>query len=152
MDNCLINADIIVNNNGLFVIEIAARPSGHYLHDMFVPLCTGIDMASEYIKFQIGKEYTFKPKITRLLQIRFFDFENCIIESLPSEEIIRNSGSCRLIRWECNIKKGQYMGPVINGHSIMGRGYFIVEGESEEELESQTNWILGLFAVHTLPK
>ena len=37
------------------------------------------------------------------------------------------------------------MNKVINGHSIMGRGFFIVEGENEENLIRQSDWIMSQF-------
>lgn len=150
MNECLINADIILNNEGIFVIEISARPSGHYLHDVFVPLCTGIDMSKEYINYLMGNPYRFIPEYTKSMQIRFFDFEDCIIESVPEQKELMRNEACNLIKWECNIKPGDKMGKVIDGHSIMGRGYFIVEGENEMDMHKKCEWILGQFKIRSI--
>lgn len=40
-NNCIIHTDVIVNDNDVFVIEISPRPSGHYLHNVFVPFVSG---------------------------------------------------------------------------------------------------------------
>lgn len=143
--NCLINADIIVKNHEAFVIEISPRPSGHNLHNLFVPLATGIDMAEEYIKFLLGGKFSFDPQYTKCLQIRFFDFQNVIVKKIPNEDMLKNSKQCNLVYWKCNISPNETMEPVTNGKSIMGRGLFVVEGKDEANLIEQSSWILSQF-------
>lgn len=145
INQCLLNADIIVNENGIFPIEVSARPSGHNLHNLFVPLATGIDMMEQYIKFLMGdKDFTFIPKYKKKLLIRYFDFENCVITSIPSEKELKDKGYS-LLQWKCNIKEGERMEKVIDGHSIMGRGYFVLEGNLEVELQQQGERVLEEF-------
>lgn len=144
-NNCLLHADIIVKNDRVFVIEISPRPSGHNLHNLFVPLATGIDMAEEYIKFLLGKKFSFDPQYTKCLQIRFFDFQNVIVKEIPSEDMLKKSEQCNLICWQCNIRQNEKMNPVINGKSIMGRGLFVIEGEDEDDLIRQSSWVLSQF-------
>lgn len=144
-DDCLLNADLIINEDEVFVIEIAPRPSGHNLHNVFVPMATGIDIAEEYIKFLLGKTYIFETDKIKQIQIRFFDFEEVVINKVPDKEELMESERCNLILWNCNIKNGEKMGKVLNGHSIMNRGFFIVEGENEKDLQQQSEWILSQF-------
>lgn len=144
-DNCLLNADLIINDDEVFVIEIAPRPSGHNLHNVFVPLATGIDIAEEYIKYLLDKPSKFETDIVRRIQIRFFDFEDVTINKIPTEKELKESGKCRLILWNCNINQGEKMNKVVNGHSIMDRGFFVIEGDSEEDLQNQSTWVLSQF-------
>lgn len=144
-DDCLINADIIMNDNGIFVIEIAPRPSGHYLHDVFVPITTGVDIAKEYIKFLLGKDYRFESENIKCMEIRFFDFEDVIVKRVPDVNDLKWSNRCNIKEWKCNIHNGDFMDKVINGHSIMGRGYFIIDGTDETDLREQSKWILSQF-------
>lgn len=144
-DNCLLNADLIINDDEIFVIEIAPRPSGHNLHNVFVPQATGIDIAEEYIKFLLGKEYRFETEDIRTIQIHFFDFEDKTIKEVPTIEELKQNNECDIIMWNCNINVGDYMNKVVNGHSIMGRGFFIVEGKDEDDLIRQSEWILSKF-------
>lgn len=146
-NNCLINADLIVNQNEVFAIEAAPRPSGHNLHNVFVPLATGVDIAEEYIKYLLNKPYGFIPDYIRQVQIRFFDFNDVVVESVPTEREIRESLGDDLIKWECNIKTGEHLGKVVNGHSIMGRGFFIVNGKDEADLISKSEWVLAQFKI-----
>lgn len=49
-----------------------------------------------------------------------------------------------LLEWKCGIAQGEVLAPVKDGHSLMGRGYFILEGE-ERELRGQIKEIKALF-------
>lgn len=149
-DNCLLNADLIVNEEDIFCIEISPRPSGHNLHSMFVPEATGVDMVQEYIRFLMGEKGEFSPEHINPVQIRFFDFENGIIDKVPTLVELEASGKCHIINWNCQIKEGDYMQKVVDGHSLMGRGFFVVKGDSEEDLIKQSNWVLDQF--HMKPK
>lgn len=147
LKECLLHADIIEGETGLFVIELSARPSGHNLHNLFTPLCTGVDMAEEYIRYRMGKEYCFRPKETKSMMIHYFDMEG-EVKQIPGEERVREilkTGKTTLGRWECHICTGEVLGPVLDGHSIMGRGYFILEGADKEELLHQSEMIKCLF-------
>lgn len=145
MDNCLLHADIMINGQDIFVIEASARPSGHNLHNVLVPLSTGVDMIKEYIHFLTDKPFSFIPKYTKGMLIRYFDFENRTVRYVPGECDIAKKTGFNLIKWKCNIKKGDYMNKVTDGHSIMDRGFFVIEGTDEEELQRQGNWILSQF-------
>ena len=142
---CLLHADIIINEDGVFPIEIAPRPSGHNLHDVFVPLATGVDMIQEYINYCRRDSYSFTSDSIRNLQIRFFDFENVVIKRVPTIDDIRLLLGEKLIVWNCNISEGDIMHSVSDGHSIMPRGYFVVEGKDEEALVKISNSVLNMF-------
>lgn len=141
LSECLLHADIIRGVEGPFVIELSARPSGHNLHNLFTPLCTGIDMAEEYIKYRLRQPYRFTPVCTRQMMIHYFDMEGCVAK-VPGREELKEFP---LIRWECNIKEGEKLGPVSDGHSVMGRGYFILEGSNQAALLMQAEKIKNLF-------
>ena len=40
---------------------------------------------------------------------------------------------------------GDKLEKVTNGKSIMGRGFFVIEGKNEKDLIKNSNWILGQF-------
>lgn len=85
----IMHADIILNNENIFIIEMSLRPSGHYLHNIFTPHVTGIDMVEEFIKKCIGSPYNFKVNYIKNSIIHFFNFENELINKIPtSEELI----------------------------------------------------------------
>ncbi len=154
LSECLLHADIIRGENGPFVIELSARPSGHNLHNLFTPLCTGVDMAEEYIKYRMGKTYCFMPDATKCMMIHYFDIQGKVI-SVPGKEdveklLIGQTGefgemACKLVCWNCNIREDDELSPVSDGHSLMGRGYFVLEGESKELLQTKAEEIKKLF-------
>lgn len=143
--DCIFHADIIVNQEGVFVVEIAPRPSGYNLHNVFLPLAAGIDPIEQYIKFLLDEPYEFENKEIRLVQMCYFNFENLTICKIPSEEWLRNSQYCRLMEYKCNIHQGEYMKQITDGSSIMGRGYFVIEGEDDADLKQQREWIMKQF-------
>lgn len=142
---CLLHADLIRGENGPFVIELSARPSGHNLHNLFTPLCTGVDVAEEYIKYRMGKPFCFVPKQTKSMMIHYFDMQGevkqvpdqvQVEQTLKELHQISENGlpEVSLIKWECHIIAGEALQPVSDGHSLMGRGYFILEGDDQKEL------------------
>ncbi len=145
--DCLFHADLMIQADKIFVIELSARPSGHYLHDVFTPLAAGIDMAAEYIKCRLGRFYSYRPEKIGKMMIRYFDLSGRI-KTVPTESIVRErlekSSNC-LIQWQCNIAPGDCLEPVTAGHSLMKRGYFVLKGNTEAELISGGEAVLGLF-------
>ncbi len=146
-NDCLVNADLIINDNEIFVIEAAPRPSGHNLHNVFVPLATNIDIAEEYIKFLLGEQYNFVAETIKNIQIRFFDFEEVLVKRVPRKDELVHTLEESLVMWNCNIHKNDYLGKVVNGHSIMGRGFFVVKGSTEKELIQKSDWVLSQFDI-----
>lgn len=142
LGECLLHADLIRSAQGPFVIEMSARPSGHNLHNLFTPLCTGIDMAEEYIKYRMGQAWNFTPAVTRQAMIHYFDLQGEVMD-VPVQEQVRQSEPS-LIGWDCHIRAGEELMPVSDGHSLMGRGYFILEGE-EGELRDKVRRVKALF-------
>lgn len=139
LTNTILHADIIRREGNLpFVIELSARPSGHRLHDVFTPLVTGINMIECYIQLVQGRVDNVKGKIEHKEKdkeesylIHYFDMENCEVTRIPTEEELRRKYP--LVGYECHLTKG-YQQKVVDGHSVMGRGYFILKGEKEEQL------------------
>jgi len=141
---CLLHADIIKSGRGPFAIELSARPSGHNLHNLFTPLCTGVDMAGEYIKYRMGLAYDFAPRSTRAMMIHYFDLQGKV-SHVPDEEQIGRALEAKLLAWQCNIREGEELGEASDGHSLMGRGYFVLEGGNDSFLREQGEKVKALF-------
>lgn len=149
LDNCLLHADIIREKDGsLFVIEMSARPSGHNLHNLFVPMATGVDMISEFLKYslpQLSASYSFAPVNTRRLLIRYFDLPAGQLQRVPLKEDLHKHYP--LLTFECHMKEGMRLKQVTDGHSLMSRGFYIVEGSDQDDLISISNDIQKEFVV-----
>lgn len=141
---CLFHADLIDGRRGPFVIELSARPSGHNLHNLFTPLCTGVDMVREYIRYRRGMAYCFCPRQVESMMIHYFDIEGKV-EQVPEREQVERVVQTKLEAWECHIQKGEVLSAVSDGHSVMGRGYFILKGGDERLLAEDTQAVKRLF-------
>lgn len=145
LKECLLHADIIRSKEGPFAIELSARPSGHNLHNLFTPLCTGVDMAEEYIKYRMGLPYSFTPKSIKPMMIHYFDMQGKV-KSVPDKRKVKEILKAQLAVWNCHIRAGEELRPVSDGHSVMGRGYFVLEGKDASLLQEQAELVKGLFS------
>ena len=147
LQDCLLHADLMISGERIFVIELSARPSGHHLHDLFTPMVTGVDMAEAYIRSQCGLPYTYEPTEERRLLIRYFALPAGVVKTVPGKEELALPTGIRLCAWDCEIRPGDRLERVTTGHSVMGRGYFILEGDTDEEMEAAADEVLGRFEV-----
>lgn len=144
LQECLLHADVIKTDEGPFVVELSARPSGHNLHNLFTPLCTGVDMAEEYIKYRMGLPYCFEAAGTRLMMIHYFDMQG-IVKSVPDQSTVEKALNINLTAWQCYLRKGDKLTSVSDGHSLMGRGFFVLEGGDFSDLLMKAQSIKSLF-------
>ena len=151
LQECLFHADLMIEEapeDPIFVIELSARPSGHNLHNLFTPLATGVDMAEQYLRYRAGMDYSFLPCCTEHMLIHYFDMEG-VVTSAPSEKEVVEAlqQSVRLRKWLCTIGSGERLCHISTGHSLMGRGYFILSGSTEERLLEAAETVKELFGV-----
>ena len=76
-------------------------------------------------------------------KIRYFDLEKVRVNYVPTADELKDNYP--IVAWNCNIRPGDILGKVTNGASIMGRGYFCIQGSSRDELIKIANDILGEF-------
>ena len=116
----------------------------HNLHNLFTPLCTGVDVADQYICHRIGMECSFVPERTRRMMIHYFDLEGRV-QVVPNEKEVKEILGDALIIWNCNINVGDDLAKVSDGHSLMGRGFYVLEGKNHEELIDGIKQIKNMF-------
>ena len=46
---------------------------------------------------------------------------------MPNADDLKHVLGENLVMWNCNISNGDYLGKVVNGHSIMGRGFLLLK-------------------------
>lgn len=146
LDHSIIHGDIMVNAENIFLIEISGRPSGHHLHDILVPLATNVDLIKEYLNYILGMEYNVVQHQIKHMALHFWNFENGYIEKVPNLEALQKEPSINMIDYQCHILEGSYL-DIIRDDTVLDRGYFIVEGDSIEDIERQCNTILDNFVV-----
>ncbi|MCR4740286.1 MAG: ATP-grasp domain-containing protein [Lachnospiraceae bacterium] len=135
----IVHADIIMHGDDPFVIEMSPRPSGHRLHNLFTPMVTGVDMISDYIDHLMNKRpEDHVTERDEVYIIRYFDMES-EIKRIPDRESLIKKYS--LSEYECNLTPGEKT-KIKDGHSLMGRGFFILKGSSEKEVVDKAAAVL----------
>lgn len=142
IDNAIFHADLIEAEDGFFPIELSARPAGHDLHNLFTPLVTGVDTVENYLRFALGKPYSFQPLQYRGGLIRFFDFGGCTITAVPDENDLMTRYP--LAAYSCALRPGDRLDTVRDG-SVMHRGFFVLRGDDEAVLTAQADALLAEF-------
>lgn len=173
-ENCVVHADLIRRRgeNGEltdipFVIETSARPSGHNLSNLFTPLAGGVTLVEDFLKLALlmkqdsgslpdgeslwkkeqeeEREKLFVPKTVRKLLIRYFDLPEGIVRRVPDPELL--AGKYPLLDYSCRILPGEELSLVRDGASVMGRGYYILEGKDDRELDELDAGIRSEFVI-----
>lgn len=141
LKDCILHADIMLVNDNPYMIEISPRPAGLNIIDKLTPSSTGKNIVSEFIKYQIGKEFDFTYQNTKKYSlIRYIDIENTYINNELNIDKLKNIFDID----EINIvmKKGDYLGEISNGKELLLRGYYIISDNSYEKLEKRNIDIL----------
>lgn len=150
VNNVILHADLILNKDGIFVIELSGRPSGHKLHNYFTPMVIGVDILDNYFNFLYNLEYSFVVLKRKNMVLKFIDFENCIIKKIPTIEKLKKIIGKNLKEFNCALYEGQKLGKIENGNSIAERGFFILEGKNEEKLKEMIEIILKEFDIERI--
>ncbi|MCI9335687.1 MAG: hypothetical protein HFI98_13295, partial [Lachnospiraceae bacterium] len=87
---------------------------------------------------RMGLSCDFVPHKTGRMLIHYFDLQGKIAY-IPSKEQVRKALRARLLEWQCNIKAGDELKAAGDGHSLMGRGYFVLEDEGGKDRNAQEN-------------
>lgn len=127
VEDALVHADLMFDENAIEVIELSCRPSGHFIHDQLVPLATGVDPVEAFIRVCVCGEELPELGEVRSLYLGFFGFENCVIDEVPEDESVCEEFAPLI--FESSIRKGDVFGPVTDG-SVTLRGHFIIEENS----------------------
>ncbi|WP_261923652.1 acetyl-CoA carboxylase biotin carboxylase subunit family protein [Shewanella sp. NFH-SH190041] len=130
LDNCLLHADILVEDNQCYVIELSGRPSGYFLSQKVVPYVTGINFLEQGINIVLDETINLKYSNTKYLAISFLDFVNHDSDQLLSNEILEKLPY--IIESKVNfefLRKG-----IKNGRDVYNIGYVLINGNSHEEL------------------
>lgn len=143
ISDCVMHADIIVKDNNVCVIEMAGRPSGHYIHKELFKYATGGNIIEDFVKYCLEDTIKIFDNKIKLVAESFFDFENVKISSVPNEDLVMNNTN--ILSYYCTIKPGDYMMKIVDGHSVASRGYFIVQGDNEKEITDNIIKIKALF-------
>lgn len=150
LDDCLMHVDIMDDGKEAFIIELSPRPSGHYLHNYFTRYATGFDMLSEYIDYATARARGEEHKVcytynAESMLIRYFDLLEGVIEHLPPQEEIEAMEG--VFCYNCYMKEGDRLGKVIDGGSVMGRGFYVVKADTLDKCKEICSEIENKFII-----
>ena len=90
-------------------------------------------------------EGLFRPEKTRKLLIRYFDLAKGTVLSVPDPGELKERYP--LLDYVCHIRPGDQLTEVRDGASVMGRGYYILEGENDAQLDAADEKLRAEFRV-----
>ena len=90
-------------------------------------------------------EGLFRPEKTRKLLIRYFDLAKGTVLSVPDPGELKERYP--LLDYVCHIRPGDQLAEVRDGASVMGRGYYILEGENDAQLDAADERLRAEFCV-----
>ncbi|WP_294376397.1 acetyl-CoA carboxylase biotin carboxylase subunit family protein [uncultured Clostridium sp.] len=125
INNCLINADILIDNNVVYIIEMAGRPAGYFISRKIIPEVTGVNFLFEGINMAINKECDFRVKQKNILIVDFLDYVKGKILEFPTNEQLEKLEFIH----ESNLhfKCGDVVKRITCGKDIYNRGYVIIK-------------------------
>lgn len=135
INHCLLHCDLMWYQEKPMLIELSGRPSGHNLHNVFTPLATGVSMVDRYIDY-VEDHKTVQAErdaAIRQLLIGYFDSDPCQLTEIPDTAVLQKQFGNRLLHYDCRMKPGK-LKEIRDGHTLMERGYYILEGQDKAAL------------------
>ncbi len=139
----LLHADIMVDGDRPFAIEVSARPSGHGISADLVALATGCDSLDLFLDSCVGgNDLPATPDVKKLF-LGFFDFGAGKVLSCPDPAFLKEK--YRLLKYVQNFGAGADFGDTVDG-TVTERGRFIMRVEQGDPLEHMAS-LLGEFEI-----
>ncbi|MDJ0616480.1 MAG: ATP-grasp domain-containing protein [Calothrix sp. MO_192.B10] len=135
LKNCILHADIIVNNSGeIFILDISGRPSGFNISAKMVPAATGVEIIYTAIQMALGYPVSFTCKshqngaVLRMLAApkgRFLAIEGI-------EKVRHIPG---VVDVESFLEPGEMITERRTGTTGYRNGYILTSGKTREEAD-----------------
>lgn len=140
IDIAVFNADIILSNDKAYIIDISPRAAGLNIISKLITSSYGFNIYEYYINQILGKPNKKISKTNTYTLLQYIPFENILVEKDIDVSYIQKK--YQIVYMEYNIPKGEYMGKITNAAHALKRGFYIIEGQSYEELQKRNNDIL----------
>ena len=124
--------DILIKNNKVYILEMAARTSGGWFCAGTVPIATGVNILKSLIKMSVGEsieENDLKPKYNKAACQRYIiPTEEGIFEKIEGLEEAKNMPGVKMLIIFNEPKKGELIKKATNNSERYGQ--LIAEGEN----------------------
>ena len=94
LDNSPTHTEVKINENGVYIIEVACRLGGDFITSHLVPLATGVDMLGNLIRLSLGEKidiYKTKSDVAFVQFINAENYERCFNYIEDDEHLIIKS-------------------------------------------------------------
>lgn len=130
MDNCAVNADVLVRDGHAYILEIGARAGATCIPELISTYC-GFDYYTQMIRQALGESPDFTMKSRRPCMAKLL-FSGCDGVLTDIDESLLNELRCRCLDISLDYPVGTHVEKVQNGTSRIGQ--VIVETADEQEL------------------
>lgn len=135
LENCILHADIIVNNYGeIFILDISGRPSGFNISAKMVSVATGVEIIDKAIQMALGYPASFTGKshqngaVLRMLAAPKGRF-------LAIEGIVKTRHIPGVVDVESFLEPGEMITERRTGTTGYRNGYILTFGKTREEAD-----------------
>ena len=137
MNNCAVNADVLINDGHAFILEIGARAGATCIPELISTYC-GFDYYEQMIRQALGETPDFTRKVSRPCMAKLlFSGLDGILTDISQETLAMLRRSC--IDLSLDYPVGAHVEKVENGTSRIGQ--VILETSSEQELNKMMSRI-----------
>ena len=123
------HVEIMVTENGAFLIELGARMGGDCITTHLVPLSTGVNMIKANINVALGNPPRVTPRFNRGAAIRYVLPEPGTIKSIDGAQIAECMSGVKCV--EIMKRAGETAGAVRNSNDRLG--FVITQGETVDQ-------------------
>lgn len=129
VNNCACHAEVKVQNDEPYIMEIGARMGGDFISTILTPLSTGVDMIAAAVNCALGIEPCLQPTAKRQgVCIRYFCPKPGVLKSIKNTEALKDP---RVYEWEIYHKAGDVIPEVTS--SLSRSGHVIVTEETPQK-------------------
>ncbi len=123
-----IHGELIVNDDGIFLVEMANRGGGSGTSSHIIPTISGVNLLRSNVLYATGKEEPVVPTSNNPVVLRFLLFQPGKVESISGIEEINEIDD--VVTFGLYIKPGDILVPPVM--DTQRHGYIITTGETLE--------------------
>ena len=140
IDNSVIKGDVVIGDDGIKIIEIAARLSGGDFSESLVPLGLGLNYVKSVIQMAINEDIDindFIPKINKAVANRYFFAKPGKLIDIKGVDEVKSKDW--ISKFEIWYEPGQNL-PNIASHG-QRTGVFVIVGQNRKQVQERINWV-----------
>ena len=132
LNNCAIHPEFIINDNGVFLIEMSPRLGGDFITSHLVPLSTGINIEKELLHIATNTNVDVNITKNNAALVNFFNLPVGAIvkESIDIDKYYIKYPNLDLL--ETTLLKGDVINEITN--SLNRYGHFIISNKDDKVL------------------